>query len=69
MDAESAARGRYFYFSRAPELVATADSALHLQVYAYLPRGRSDFVTRNGKGVTVDDANQAARALSHVLIL
>ena len=69
MDTESSARGRHFHFSGAPELVGTADSALHLQVHAHLPRGRSDFIARNGKGVAADDAPKAADPLSYVLVL
>ncbi len=57
MDAESATTGRYFDFSRASELVATADSALHLQVYAHLPGGRSYFVARDGQTVVANDAS------------
>src|SRR6266487_5691770 len=69
MEVECATPGRYFDFSRASELVATADSALHLQVYAHLPGSDSYFVVRYGQGASAHDADQAAHPLSHVLVL
>jgi len=69
MDAEPAASGRYFHFSRTSELASTADCAANLQVHAHLPRGRSNFVARDGQTIVFDDADEAADPLPHVLIL
>ena len=69
MDAESAASGRYFHFSRASELAPTANRAANLQVHAQLPGSRSDFVAWNGQTIVVDDADKAADALSNVFVL
>src|SRR5437899_7296863 len=69
MDAESATTGRYFDFSRASELVATANCAAHLPVHAHMSGSHSYFVVRYGQGASAHDADQAARPLSHVLVL
>jgi len=69
MDAESAARGRYFHFSRPSELAPTADRVANLPLHAHVSRGRSDFVARDGQGAVVNDAHKAAGPLSDVLIL
>jgi hypothetical protein len=69
MDAEPAAAGRYFHFSRASELASTADRAVDLPVHADLPRGRQDFIAWDGQTIVFDDADEAADPLSHVFIL
>jgi len=69
MDAEPAASGRYFHFSRASELVPTADCAVHLPVHADLSRGRSHFIAWDGQTIVFDDADEAADPLSHVFVL
>ena len=69
MDAESAASGRHFHFSRASELAPTADRAVDLPVYADLPRGYSDFVAWDGQTIVFNNADEATDPLSHVFVL
>jgi len=69
MDAESAASGRYFDFSRASELDPTADRAVDLPLHADLPPGRSDVIAWDGQTIVFDDADEAADPLPHVFFL
>ena len=69
MDAESAAGGRHFGFSRASELDPTADRAVDLPLHADLPRGHSDFIAWDGQTIVFDDADEAADPLPHVFVL
>ena len=69
MDTESAATGRYFYFSRASEQAPTADRTVDLPLHADLPRGHSDFIAWDGQTIVFDDADEAADPLPHVFVL
>src|SRR2546428_11486719 len=69
MDAYSATTGRYVGLPRASQLVSAANCAAHLPVHTHMSKSDSYFVVRYGQGASAHDADQAARPLSHVLVL
>src|SRR6266581_418664 len=69
MDSESAPAGRRVDLPGAPQLVSAANCAAHLPVDAHMSGSHSYFVVRYGQGASAHDADQAARPLSHVLVL
>jgi len=69
MDTQSAASGRYFHFSGAPELAAITDCTFDLPIYAHVPGGCSHFIARNGQKTAADRADQTPDPLPDVLFL
>jgi hypothetical protein len=69
MDAKPASTRRYLRFSGASQLASAPDRTAHLQIYAYVPGSRSHSVAGHGQRIAAGHAAQAARPLSHVLIL
>src|SRR5437773_5215819 len=69
MGSESAPAGRRVDLPGAPQLVSATNCAAHLPVHAHMSGSHSYFVVRYGQGASAHDADQAARPLSHVLVL
>ena len=69
MDTQSAATGRYFLFSGAPELAAITDCTFDLPIYTYLPGGCSHFVARDGQKNAAAYAGQTPDPFPHVFFL
>jgi hypothetical protein len=69
MGAEPAPGGRHLCFSGASQLAPAANRAVHLQIYADVPGGHSDFIVGNGQKAPADHTDETADPLSDVLVL